>query len=81
MRAASCCASLAGVRGMGVEPRAILEYVLEDDTRRELEAGEMAIALDEARATLDDIAAERFEPTPDWSCRTRHRLLCPAVDR
>ena len=46
------------------------------------EAEEMAIALDEARATLDDIAAERFEPTPGWSCRTcDYRLLCPAVDR
>ncbi|MCB0872148.1 MAG: ATP-dependent helicase [Actinobacteria bacterium] len=76
---------LAGVReAWEVEPtRAILEYVLEDDTRREHpEAEEMAIALDEARATLDDIAAERFEPTPGWSCRTcDYRLLCPAVDR
>jgi DNA helicase-2/ATP-dependent DNA helicase PcrA len=76
---------LAGAReAWGVEPtRATLEYVLENDTRSEHpDASEIAMAMDEARQTLDDIAAERFEPRPSWACRScDYRLLCPAIDR
>jgi len=76
---------LAGAReAWGVEPtRATLEYVLENDFRTEHpEASEIALAMDEARRTLDDIAAERFEPRPSWACRScDFRLLCPAIDR
>lgn len=75
---------LAGAReAWGVEPtRATLEYVLENDFRTEHpDASEIALAIDEARRTLDDIAAERFEPRPSWACRScDFRLLCPAID-
>jgi DNA helicase-2/ATP-dependent DNA helicase PcrA len=76
---------LAGVReAWQIEPQvATLEYILEGENRRENPDGhEIAAAIDVARATLDDIAAERFPAEPSWACRTcDYRLLCPAMDR
>jgi hypothetical protein len=67
-----------------VEPRvATLEYILEGENRRENPEGvEIALAIEQARETLDDISAGGFEPQPSWACRTcDYRLLCPALDR
>ena len=76
---------LAGARdAWRVEPQvATLEYILEGEDRRENpEGAEIAIAMEQAHATLDEISAGRFEPRPSWSCRTcDYRLLCPALDR
>lgn len=76
---------LAGAReAWGIEPRvATLEYILEGENRRENpDASEIAAAVETARATLDEIAAERFPAEPSWACRTcDYRLLCPALDR
>jgi RecB family exonuclease len=76
---------LAGARdAWNIEPRvATLEYVLEGEDRRENPQGtEIALAIEQARETLDDISTGRFEPQPSWACRTcDYRLLCPALDR
>ena len=76
---------LAGARdAWQVEPRvATLEYILEGENRRENPEGvEIALAIEQARETLDDISAGGFEPQPSWACRTcDYRLLCPALDR
>lgn len=76
---------LAGAReAWRVEPRvATLEYVLDGGTNTENpDAGEMAMAMEQTRDTLDAIAAERFDPRPGWACRScDYQLLCPARDR
>ncbi len=76
---------LAGAReAWQVEPRvATLEYILEGENRRENPDGtEIAAAVEQAHATLDEISAGRFPAQPSWACRTcDYRLLCPAMDR
>lgn len=76
---------LAGAReAWRVEPRvATLEYVLDGGvTPENPDAGEMAMAMEQARDTLDAIAAQRFDPRPGWVCRScDYQLLCPARDR
>jgi DNA helicase-2/ATP-dependent DNA helicase PcrA len=66
------------------QPRgATLEYVLDGQMRQvSAEPGEVRFALDRARTIAEGIAAEEFEPTPGWACRTcDFSLICPAQDR
>lgn len=67
-----------------IEPRAaVLEYVLDGDTRPvHPDPHERAAALVRIRDVADSISAGQFEPSPGWTCRTcDFNLICPAQDR
>ncbi len=67
-----------------IDPRAaVLEYVLDGDTRPvHPEPHERPAALDRIREVADSISAGHFGPTPGWTCRTcDFNLICPAQDR